>query len=130
MMSPEIGSTLQPEDIPSAFDSALNRGDIDAVMMLFHPRAIMRMTDGTVAEGSVALRNALGNLIAVRPKLRNSIRRVIRTDEIALVLLDWEIRIAPPGQEEIVESGIATQVVERHEDGIWRLRISNPLGIS
>jgi uncharacterized protein (TIGR02246 family) len=124
------GATPRPEDMPSAFDAALNRGDLDAVMALFHPDATMRMTDGTVvAEDPDALRKALGGLIASRPNLRNIVRRVLVSDDVALLLLDWEIRITAPGGNEVVERGTATQVAERCADGNWKLRIANPLGI-
>jgi len=125
------GSASRPEDIPSAFDAAVNRADLDAVMALFHPKAVMRMTDGTVvAEGPDALREVLSQLLAARPHLRNTVRRVLVSDDVALLLLDWEIRIAMPNQEAAVECGTATQIAERCSDGMWRLRISNPLGIN
>jgi uncharacterized protein (TIGR02246 family) len=123
--------TPRAEDIATAFDAAFNSGDLEALLGLFHPKAIMRMTDGTtVAEGLDALREALGGLLALQPKLRNSVRRVLLSDDVALLLLDWEIRVTVPGQGEVVESGTATQIAERGTDGNWRLRISNPPGIN
>ena len=123
-------ATPTPEDIAPAFDAALNRGDLDGVMALFHPKAIMRMTDGTVvADGSDSLRAAISGLLTLRPSLHNRVRRVLVSDEAALLLLDWEIHVTPPGQEAIVERGTATQIAERGADGNWRLRIANPLGI-
>src|SRR5690625_923059 len=123
-------TATRPEELPTIFDAALNRGDIDAVTSLFHPEAIMRMQDGeTIAEGSEGLRAAIAQLIAARPELRNGVRRVIASGDIALLLLDWTIRLTPPERDEIVERGVATQVVERNADGIWQLRISTPLGI-
>lgn len=122
---------LNPEDIPAAFDAALNRGDLNALMALFHPGATMRMTDGSIiVEEPAALREALSALIALRPSLRNIVRRVLVSGDVALLLLDWEIRIAPPGETERVERGTATQVAERSADRTWLLRIANPLGIN
>jgi uncharacterized protein (TIGR02246 family) len=119
-----------PADVAHRFDEAFNRGDLDAVISLFHPDATMRMTDGSViAGGPVALRSALGALIAARPTLRNTVRRVITSGSIALLLLDWEIRVSTPAGSEMVQRGVATQVVERCGDGGWRLRIANPLGV-
>ena len=130
-LSAARGATPRPEDIPAAFDAALNRGDLDAVVALFHPKATMRMTDGNViAEGPDALRKALGGLIALRPSLRNIVRRVLVSDDVALLLLDWEIRTTVPGEDRVVERGTATQVAERCADGSWLLRIANPLGIN
>jgi pimeloyl-ACP methyl ester carboxylesterase/ketosteroid isomerase-like protein len=119
------GVTPHPQDIPAAFDRALNRGDLDAVMALFHPQATMRMTDGTiVTEDSALLREAMGQLISLRPELHNDVRRILVSGDVALLLLDWEIQIGGSMQR-----GTATQIAHRGDDGNWRLRIANPLGI-
>jgi ketosteroid isomerase-like protein len=124
-MSTANSATPRPEDIAPAFDSALNRGDLDSLMALFHPEATMRMTDGSIiAEDLGVLREALAGLIAARPTIHNRVRRVLASDDIALLLLDWEIRIG-----ETTDRGTATQIAERNADGNWQLRVSNPLGI-
>ena len=126
----EPALTLQPEDLASRFDQAFCRGDLDALMALFCQDAMMRMTDGTLVSGTTALRKALGDLIAMAPKLRNRIRRIIVNQKTALLLLDWELFAAQPGGQDIVQRGTATQILERCRDGNWRLLISNPLGIA
>ncbi|WP_445681651.1 alpha/beta fold hydrolase [Radicibacter daui] len=124
-------ATPTPEDIPGAFDEAFNRGDIDGVLSLFHPQAVMRMTDGvTVAGGAASLREHLRHLLAARPVLHNRIRRVLVSGDTALLLLDWEIRVPVQGRGDEEGQGTATQVAERCGDGNWRLRIANPLGIA
>ncbi len=128
-IAPPRRATPRPADIPAAFDTALNRGDLEAVIALFHPEATMRMTDGTVVSAQDgALREALGGLIAARPVLRNSVRQVLISDEIALLLLDWEISLPTPDGKRMIQGGIATQVAMRQANGNWLLRISNPLG--
>lgn len=126
----DVAGARAPEALPSRFDEAFNCGDLDAVMALLHPQAVMRMTDGTMVDGGAQpLREALGGLMATRPMLRNTLRRALVSDDIALLLMDWTIRIDPPGQPPVIEQGTATQVAQRGSDGVWRLRISNPLGI-
>ncbi|MBO9195975.1 alpha/beta fold hydrolase [Rhizobium sp. 16-449-1b] len=121
--------TPRPEDVASAFDSALNSGNVDGVMALFHPEAVMRMTDGSVVEGGPkAIRGDIEKLVSVKPILKNTVRRVLKSGDIALLLLDWEIRSAPDGHSS-VQHGTATQIVERSAAGNWQLRVSNPLGI-
>ncbi|MCQ8278429.1 alpha/beta fold hydrolase [Acetobacteraceae bacterium KSS8] len=121
----------RPESLPAVFDAALNRGDVDGVMALFHPEAVMRLTDGTLADrASGSLRRAFEGLIALRAILKNTVRRVLVSGDIALLLLDWEMRIPGPDGEDAAERGVATQIAERRPDGGWTLRISNPLGIA
>lgn len=123
-------AAARPEDIPPAFDAALNRGDLDALMALFHPDAVMRMTDGSTAENPAALRQSLDALRAMRPELHNTIRRVLTSGDIALLLLEWTIRFTPPDGTDILQHGTATQMAQRNAGGVWQLRIANPLGIA
>ena len=125
------GAIPRAEDIPVTFDLALNRGDLDAVMAVFHPQATMRMTDGTVASaGDGTLREAIRDLIAARPVLQNTVRRVLASDDVALLLVDWEVNVPAPNSSPMVQRGTATQVAMRNASGNWLMRISNPLGLA
>jgi uncharacterized protein (TIGR02246 family) len=120
-----------PEQVPAAFDAALNAGDLDTVLGLFSNEATMRMTNGDVVQASPAdLRNALAHLLTLRPHIRNEVRRVLTSGDIALVLMDWTLKLALPDGQAHEERGTATQVMEKGRDGGWRLRISNPLGVN
>ncbi|MFP4893417.1 alpha/beta fold hydrolase [Paraburkholderia sp. EG304] len=119
-----------PADVPAAFDTAMNANDLDAVLRLFRNNAAMRMTNGDLAESPGDLRRSLAELLAMRPHVRNTVRLVLSSGEIALVLLDWTLSIPRPDGQKHVEHGTATQVMEKGPDGGWRLRISNPHGVN
>lgn len=120
-----------PEQVPVAFDAALNSGDLEALLSMFSNQATMRMTDGQVVqERPNELRRALAQLLAMRPQIRNRIRSVIPSGDLVLVLLDWALSVTLPDGQQHRESGVATQVMEKGLDGGWRLRISNPLGLN
>ncbi|TDV15719.1 alpha/beta fold hydrolase [Paraburkholderia caballeronis] len=119
-----------PEQVPVAFDAALNAGDLDAVLAMFSNQATMRMTNGEVVQESPAgLRVGLAQLLSLRPHIRNEVRRVLTSGDIALILLDWTLNVALPDGRDHEERGTATQVMEKGRDGGWRLRISNPAGL-
>lgn len=120
-----------PEQVPVAFDAALNAGDLDGVLALFSNQATMRMTNGDVVQQNpAALRMAFAQLLALRPRIRNEVRRVLTSGDIALVLLDWTLHVTLSDGREHEEHGIATQVMEQGRDGGWRLVISNPPGLN
>lgn len=120
-----------PGDVPLEFDEAMNAGDLDGLLSRFSNDATMRMTDGEVAQESPAeLRKAMTQLLAMKPHIRNTVRRVLSSGNIALVLLDWTLTVTLPDGQPHVEHGTATQVMERGRDGGWRLKISNPLGLN
>ena len=120
-----------PEQVPVAFDAALNAGDLDVLLSMFSNQATMRMTNGEVIQENLAgLRIGLAQLLALRPHIRNEVRRVLTSGDIALVLLDWTLNGTLPDGREHEERGTATQVMERGRDGGWKLRISNPSGLN
>jgi ketosteroid isomerase-like protein len=57
------------------------------------------------------------------------VRRSLVSDDVALVLLDWTVTMTLPDGRNARQCGTATQVMTREDDGVWKLRISNPLGI-
>jgi uncharacterized protein (TIGR02246 family) len=120
-----------PEQVPAAFDAAFNAGDIDSVLGLFSDNATMRMADGeNVASGLEELRHQFSELLKAGPRIRNHVRLSLVSDDIALVLLDWTVTVTLPDGQHASSRGTATQVMTRGDDGVWKLRISNPLGIS
>lgn len=120
-----------PSQVPVVFDAALNAGDLNALLGVFSNQATMRMTNGEVVQkGKGELRSRLAQLLSMQPRIRNTVRRVLQSGEIALVLLDWSLNVTLPDGQPHVENGTATQVMEKGRDGGWRLRISNPLGLN
>jgi uncharacterized protein (TIGR02246 family) len=125
------GAPTTPEQVPVVFDVAFNVGDVDGVLGVFTENATMRMADGVnVASGRDELRRQLTELLKARPHIRNQVRRSLVSDDIALVLIDWTVTVALPDGKHATSRGTATQVMARGADGVWKLRISNPLGIS
>ena len=129
--TPTASRPSSPEDVPAHFDLAFNRSDVDAVLEVFDDAATMRMTNGQVIENDrPQLRAGLTHLLSMRPQIRNEVRRVVRCDDVALVLIDWAVTVRDPEGKEHVDHGVATQVMKRQADGTWRLKISNPLGVA
>jgi ketosteroid isomerase-like protein len=101
------------------------------VLGMFSNKATMRMTNGEVLQESPAgLRVGLAQLLSLRPHIRNEVRRVLTSGDMALVLLDWTLKVTLPDGRDHEERGTATQVMEKGRDGGWRLRISNPAGLN
>ncbi|WP_250471905.1 alpha/beta fold hydrolase [Caballeronia sp. GAFFF1] len=120
-----------PEDVPLAFDAAINAGDLDGLLRLFRNDATMRLTNGVeIRARPDEARRAMAQLLAAKPRIRNTVRRVLSSGNIALVLADWTLAVTLPNGLPHVESGRATQVMQKGPDNAWRLRISNPLGLN
>ena len=134
MASPSTSANVKPtspEEVPAYFDAAFNRADPDAVLALFDDPATMRLQNGQVVEADrAALQAAFAHLLSMQPHIHNEVRRVLRCDDVALVLMDWTVTVRDPEGQERVDRGTATQVMKQQADGTWRLKISNPLGVA
>ncbi|MFJ8865624.1 YybH family protein [Streptomyces sp. NPDC102473] len=108
------------QDVPAVFAERFNDGDARAVQELYEAEAAFVPESGVAVHGTgdIARQNApflgLGLPISVRP------RRVHVADDIALLIVDWEI--------EGTVSGTATDVARRGVDGYWRYVIDSPFG--
>ncbi|SDG37504.1 YybH family protein [Paraburkholderia phenazinium] len=124
-----VGMPYTPEQVPVAFDANFNAGDIDGVVSLFSDNATMRMPDGGgVVTGIEELRRQFSGLLANDVRICNKVRLSLVSDDVALVLLDWTLTMRLPDGRHVDQGGTATQVMGRGGDGVWKLRISNPLG--
>lgn len=65
------------------------------------------------------IRGEIEKLVSLKPILENTVRRVLKGGDIALLLLDWEIRVAPDDHSS-VQYGTATQLVERSATCNWQ----------
>ncbi|WP_343666846.1 alpha/beta fold hydrolase [Paraburkholderia tropica] len=120
-----------PEQVAVSFDAAFNAGDLDALLGVFSNQATMRLTNGDVTQEHFAdLRNAFSQLLTSKPHITHTVRRVLRTGDTALVLLDWTLEAISANGDTQIQSGTATQVMQKGRDGGWRLVISNPLGLN
>jgi uncharacterized protein (TIGR02246 family) len=118
-----------PEAFPSAFDAALNAGDLEGLIGLYDPDATLRMQSGEVHSGMAAVAAEMGGLIAARAHIDNTLRHTLRHGDTALIIVDYVLRLDGPGGERVEVSGTATNVIQRHADGSWRLVIANPQGV-
>ncbi|WP_029686111.1 alpha/beta fold hydrolase [Tatumella saanichensis] len=120
-----------PADTIAAFDAAFNAGNIDELMSVFSNLATMKMTNEVIVEQDVVgLRNALTALIATGAQISNQIRTLIPSGDLLLAIISWSLTTTLQDGTHRHEQGIATQVLEKGADHGWRLRISNPLGVS
>ena len=60
-------STTTPEETVQAIFEAFNQGDVEAAVALYEPNGILVVNPGQLAEGTAALREALGGFIAMKP---------------------------------------------------------------
>lgn len=104
---------LRPEDLDRLFLERANAGDVDGVVDLYEPHAVLVFPPGRPAVGTQAIREVYTDLLAGRPNFASEIRPAIRNGDIALT--------------STVRAGNATvEVARRQPDGTWLWLIDQP----
>jgi ketosteroid isomerase-like protein len=103
----------QPEDLDRIFLKRASAGDVDGVVALYEPGAVLAFPPGHLAIGTQAIRNVYAELLARPPRFTGVIRPAIRNGDIAIT--------------STTRAGNATvEVARRQPDGTWLWMIDQP----
>jgi uncharacterized protein (TIGR02246 family) len=118
-----------PEELDVLFANAINAGDIEAVIKLYEPRACLMPEPGQVVSGITAVREALGGLLAMKPRIKLDVKKLAETEGIALTTSKWVLEGTGPDGKPVKIEGQSAEVVRRQPDGTWLFVIDNPHGL-
>jgi uncharacterized protein (TIGR02246 family) len=118
-----------PEECDRLFGEYVSAGDLDKVVALYEENASFVQHDGQVVHGHAAIRQVLSRLVALRPKFRlNVVKVVAGAGDLAIVYNDWGMSATGPDGSPIERTGKAIEVMRRQPDGSWRVVIDDPYG--
>jgi ketosteroid isomerase-like protein len=108
-VSPGPAAARQPEDLGTFFLERANAGDVEGLVALYEPGAVLAFPPGQVATGHEEIRAVYTELLAGRPAFSSAGQQpVIRHGDLALT----STRL--PG------GGATVEVARRQLDGSWR----------
>ena len=116
-----------PTTFPTAFDHALNAGDLDRLVCLYDPQAAIRTSEGSVGRGVDQITQEMGKLISAKALIDNRLRHIFQNGDTALIV-DWTLELNTPDGQRVKAQGTATNVIRQTADHGWRMIISNPQG--
>ena len=114
---------VDPARLPFAYQDALNAGDADAVVALFHQDATMHTFTGKVLTDQEALHAEAVQSIAAQARLTNKPRSTLIGGDTALIVVDWDLDATLPEGTGISPTGTTTAVARRWPDGSWGFAI-------
>ena len=110
-----------PSEVHALFLDAFNRGDVEALVALYEPGAIL-ITGGQPVVGHEAIRGTYQRLVARGGRMELETRTVIESGEgLAVLHASWTYHSAGKATP-----GISTEVVRRQSDGKWLFVIDEP----
>ena len=117
-----------PEDLDRQFAEALNAGKLDALVALYEPQATLMPSPGKLVTGTAAIREALGQFVAGKPKMSLTPKVVAQSGDIAVLTAKWDLSMAGPDGKPANMTGQSAEVVRKQPDGRWLFVIDLPFG--
>lgn len=117
-----------PAETVTALVEARNRGDIETVLTLCEPNAIVVPQPGIVIRGTAAIREWLTSLIARQPDFHVLGQHMLEGPDTALHCSNWTLDIDTPTGPRLHLAGRSASVLHKQADGTWLVAIENPWG--
>ena len=111
-----------------ALARAINQGDLEGALACFAPGACLIGPEGSFAQGSVAIRACLAELIASGARIEIELFGVLVAEEHALAHERWTIFY--DGRPSRSPQSTHPTLVLRLLEGEWKLTIAAPWGTS
>lgn len=108
-MPAEHAHATEPEHLERLFVERTNAGDVDGLVALFEPDAVMVDDRGRVATGEAEIRRLLAELVATGERLTLGDQRpVLRVGDVALT------------STRLAGGDVTAEVARLRADGTWR----------
>lgn len=114
-MHADAERATRPEDLSRLILERLNAGDIDGLVALYEPDAVLALPDGQTATGSDEIRMAYERLLADRPTFEPGVQQpTLRSGDLALT------------SSRLVNGVVTIEIARRQDDGTWLWVIDQP----
>jgi ketosteroid isomerase-like protein len=105
----------QPEELSPLLVDRLNAGDVDGLVALYEPEAVLALPGGGVAAGTSEIRKAYERIVADRPIVAPGVPRpTLRAGDLALT------------SSRLTDGTVTVEVARRQQDGTWRWVLDQP----
>lgn len=105
----------QPDDLARLLWERMNAGDLDGIVALYEPDAVLALPGGRVATGSAEIREAFEKLLASQSSFAPGEQRpVLLVGDLALT------------SARLASGAVTAEVARRQGDGSWRWVIDQP----
>ena len=110
---PQREIAIQPEDLDRLFLERANTGDVEGVVALYEPNAVLAFPEGQVTVGRENIRRVYEQSIAAGQKFQGIVLKALVKGDIAMT------STALPGNATV-------EIARRQSDGSWLWAIDNP----
>lgn len=117
----------RPADFGAAYAEAFSSGDINRVLPMYEPTAVLQGRDGKRHDGLDAIAAEFKPILDQGLRMETSARFLIEHVDLTLIRYDYTL-FDTNGTK--VYSASSCELLRRSSDGCWRLAIDLPSGSS
>lgn len=104
-----------PNDLGRYFVERVNAGDVDGLVALYEPEAVLAFPSGDVAAGHAEIRAVYEYLVAAAPAFEPGAQQpAMISGDLALT------------STRLVDGGVTVEIAHRQPDGTWLWAIDQP----
>jgi uncharacterized protein (TIGR02246 family) len=116
---------VTPEQLHRAFQQAFNRHDLESIVALYEPGAVLASLNGP-ARGTDAIRERYRGALAMHPSIDVQTLNVNVAGNLAMLHGKWILQETGPDGRQVRRHGRNTETARRQPDGRWLFVIDNP----
>src|SRR5262245_41212508 len=116
-----------PADVNEHYNDRFRAGDLEGMLSLNEPEAILRVAPGRELRGHDQIREHLKALLALRGELSATQRSCVRQEGLALLHATWRFKGTDGAGNPVDSGGNSSKLVRRAADGAWRYLIDVPV---
>jgi uncharacterized protein (TIGR02246 family) len=117
-----------PQQMNQTFVRAFNSRQIDNLMLLYQPDAVLVRPDGSLARGTDQIRDELSKLLSRGIRAEGENQFAITYGNTALLRANFTITLFGEDGQETNIRGSSSEVVSQQPDGSWLYIIDHPFG--
>ncbi len=114
-----------PEELHRTFQEAFNRHDLESIVALYEPGAVLASLNGPV-QGRDAIREQYRWALATRPSIDVRTLSVNLAGNLAMLHGKWISHETGPDGRQVRREGRNTETARQQPDGRWLFVIDNP----
>jgi uncharacterized protein (TIGR02246 family) len=115
-----------PNQAHRVWSDTFNRGDLEPLLALYAPDAILVAQPGQQVGGTEGIRAAMEGFLAAKGTITIETRSVVVADDIALTRGRWTLRGTGPDGQPMEMGGDNAEVWRRQPDGTWLTIVDDP----
>jgi ketosteroid isomerase-like protein len=121
-------SVKAPQEINNYYNEAFRAGDLEQLVALYEPNAVLAPAPGQLVIGREAIKEKLRGLLSFTGKLYDENQSCVEFENLAMLRANWKFIGTDPEGNSVEIGGGSSKVARRQPDGSWLYVIDLPWG--